>query len=292
MLARKQCEICQTSTLVDYQISSRVIKSLKSNKVQVTNKDYGVSIQTVICIRCKLVQPKYLLLSNDLVNLYSEMDDRSYLQTSEQRGKSNYSQIKEYINDFNRSAKILEIGSGSGSLLHLISQNFPNSYGIEPSYSFYKFSKNKYNLTIENIGYENLDTKKKYDIIVALDVIEHVASPNFFFKVVAQIIKPNGRVIIGTPNINSITARLLNKKWWHIRPAHIFYFNNKNFQQLANKHSFKILHIKPFTWNLPFNYLFDSIQKLIIGRSLISLGSKNLNFKLNTFDSNVFILTK
>lgn len=47
-----------------------------------------------------------------------------------------------------------------------------------------------------------------FDLIVAVEVIEHVESPINFLRNVAQLIAPGGRAVITTPNVDSLPARL------------------------------------------------------------------------------------
>jgi len=47
-----------------------------------------------------------------------------------------------------------------------------------------------------------------FDLIVAVEVIEHVESPINFLRNVAQLLTPRGRAVITTPNVDSLPARL------------------------------------------------------------------------------------
>ncbi len=47
-----------------------------------------------------------------------------------------------------------------------------------------------------------------FDLIVAVEVIEHVESPINFLRNVAQLLAPAGLAVITTPNVDSLPARL------------------------------------------------------------------------------------
>lgn len=290
---RKKCEACKSESLNAIQIGGHIIKNLTSNQLRVTNKDYGESIETVLCKQCTLVQPKYILNTEDIIKLYSTMDDEEYLNSSDLRGKANYKQIIKIINKLdyiNTKSAFLEIGAGCGSLLNLLKKNFPSIKGLEPNTSFCKQAKNKYNLEIINSGYENLKTNDKFDCIIALDVIEHVSSPDHFMKTLRDSLTTNGIAIIGTPDIKSITARLFRKKWWHIRPPHIYYFNDKSFGTIATNNGFKISKKGFWHWELPLNYILDSIQKLVFKKTIIHFKFLNFPIHINTYDSKLYVL--
>jgi 2-polyprenyl-3-methyl-5-hydroxy-6-metoxy-1,4-benzoquinol methylase len=50
---------------------------------------------------------------------------------------------------------------------------------------------------------------EKYDVIVAAEIIEHIYETDFFIEELKRILKPNGRIIITTPNMHSAINRLL-----------------------------------------------------------------------------------
>ena len=49
---------------------------------------------------------------------------------------------------------------------------------------------------------------KKYDLITALEVIEHLENPTHFLRQCAGLLAPGGTLVITTPNIESMPGRL------------------------------------------------------------------------------------
>ena len=50
---------------------------------------------------------------------------------------------------------------------------------------------------------------ERYDVIIASEIIEHVFDTDFFIEELKRILKPNGRIIITTPNMHFAANRLL-----------------------------------------------------------------------------------
>jgi 2-polyprenyl-3-methyl-5-hydroxy-6-metoxy-1,4-benzoquinol methylase len=50
---------------------------------------------------------------------------------------------------------------------------------------------------------------ERCDVIIASEIIEHVFDTDFFIEELKRILKPNGRIIITTPNMHSAINRLL-----------------------------------------------------------------------------------
>ncbi len=96
----------------------------------------------------------------------------------------------------------------------------------------------------------------RFDLILALNLIEHVANP---FEVLAKIkdcLTPEGMVIIKTPNIDSLDARWFRQRNWggfHC-PRHWVLFNRESFLAVAARaglapHQFKYTQGAPF-WTI------------------------------------------
>lgn len=294
-MIRKKCNTCNSTNLTKYKMSTNPIRVDELNDIdfKVTNKDYGTCLEMVECGNCKLVQPSYEISYKQIIKMYSSVRDEEYLGSSGVRGSSTFCQISKILEKYlDSSSSLMEIGSGSGSLLKLLREHFPKAEGIEPNLRFCSFAKKKYKISIKNIGYESLKFNKKYDAIIALDVIEHVASPANFMKAVNKLLNSNGVCLLVTPNKNSTLAKLTKSKWWHVRPPHLFYFNDYSLSYLANRYGFEVKEMLYFYWKFPIYYIIDSLQKWIFKKNIFNLKFLSISVKLNTFDSKIYLLKK
>lgn len=82
------CEICQ-GDLTPVSFAKRYVSLYECATFKVTDKDYGVCLPMVKCIRCGLIQTRETLTLDEVVKLYNT-EDREYLKTAEARGRSNY----------------------------------------------------------------------------------------------------------------------------------------------------------------------------------------------------------
>lgn len=117
------------------------------------------------------------------------------------------------INHFNLNDKskplnkinILDIGCGGGLLSEPMSRLGANVVGIDASEKNIKIAKmhaKKNNLIIEykNTSPENLKTNKKFDVILNMEIVEHVEDVNFFIKSCSKLLKKNGIMFVATLN--------------------------------------------------------------------------------------------
>ena len=100
---------------------------------------------------------------------------------------------------------ILDLGCGGGLLSEPMSRMGANVTGIDPSEKNIKIAKlhaKKNNLKINYIcsSPEKVNLKKKYDVILNMEVIEHVEDINFFIKKSSEFLKKNGLMFVATIN--------------------------------------------------------------------------------------------
>jgi 2-polyprenyl-3-methyl-5-hydroxy-6-metoxy-1,4-benzoquinol methylase len=64
-----------------------------------------------------------------------------------------------------------------------------------------------------------------FDVVTALEVMEHVPDPQTQAELLARVVRPGGWVYITTPNFGSLTRRVLHDRWRVISyPEHLTYF--------------------------------------------------------------------
>ena len=117
--------------------------------------------------------------------------------------------IKKFnLNSSNKPLKtinILDIGCGGGLLSEPMSRLGANVVGIDASkknIEVAKFHAKKNKLKINYIcaSPEILKIQKKFDVILSMEIIEHVEDINFFIKKSSELLKKNGLMFVATLN--------------------------------------------------------------------------------------------
>ena len=104
-----------------------------------------------------------------------------------------------------KKINILDIGCGGGLLSEPMYKLGANVVGIDASkknIEIAKFHAKKNNLKINYIcsSPEVLKTKKKFDVILNMEIVEHVDDINFFMKKSSELLKKNGLMFVATLN--------------------------------------------------------------------------------------------
>jgi SAM-dependent methyltransferase len=148
--------------------------------------------------------------------------------------------IKTHDPKFATPGRILDIGCGSGQFLYKMKQNGWEVYGVEVSASAANLGNELEQL---NIHVGDLTTTKYesgyFDYIRLNHSFEHIGNPHEVLDEINRIIKPNGKLFIGVPNIDSFNAKLFKQYWWYLcPPVHTFNYSVSTLSQMLDKHGF------------------------------------------------------
>ncbi len=100
---------------------------------------------------------------------------------------------------------ILDIGCGGGLLSEPMKRLGANVTGIDASLKNIKIAKHHAKKNKLDINYlcsspEKLKTKKKFDVILNMEIVEHVKDINFFLKSCSKLLKKDGLMFVATIN--------------------------------------------------------------------------------------------
>lgn len=100
------------------------------------------------------------------------------------------------------SAEILEIGSGTGGLLHELRQRKLRAQGVELREAFIKQARAWYgDVPITHVTGLALPFRdRSFDVVMSFDVFEHIPDSDAHLREVARVLKPGGSYVLQTPN--------------------------------------------------------------------------------------------
>jgi len=106
-----------------------------------------------------------------------------------------------------KELRILDIGCGGGLLCEPLYRLGATVTGIDPSENNIKIAKSHSEEMDLKINYvccppERLNFKEKFDIILNMEVVEHVSNVNLFIENCSKIINKNGIMFVSTINKN------------------------------------------------------------------------------------------
>jgi len=99
-----------------------------------------------------------------------------------------------------------------------------------------------------------------FDVIFMRNIIEHVATPMEMLAKAFRLLRPGGKLVILTANIDCWSARLFRKRYWfeYHFPRHWTLFDQASFARAAQACGFKITAVKfrhsPYSWVLSIHH--------------------------------------
>ncbi|MEW6457255.1 MAG: class I SAM-dependent methyltransferase [Acidobacteriota bacterium] len=237
------------------------LEHLESKDFKVTDSQYGKLWDLSKCEMCDFVFANPMPSKAQILKYYQSMEDNAYQK--EEEGRSfNFLRIINYLEKISRkNAKLLDVGTATGIFINLAKSKGFNATGIEPSKWSVEKAKEIYG--IELIQEDFLDYEfgnEGFDVVTLIDLIEHTPYPEKVVEKTHNILKNKGVIVIVTPDVFSPVAKILGRRWWHFRPAHLVFFTKKSLTKLLELNGFKILKIRKYVWKFTLSYIMSRFK--------------------------------
>ena len=194
------------------------------------------------------------------------------------------------VKDFNiklsskplKNIEILDIGCGGGLLSEPMCRLGANVVGIDASkknieVAKFHAQKSKLKINYKVASPEMLKTKKKFDVILNMEIVEHVEDIDFFIKASSKLLKKSGIMFIATLNktFKSYALAIVGAeyvlKWlpigthdWEkfVRPSDLINISKKN-NLIFKKLDGMKFNILDNTWSVSDDTSINYILKLM-----------------------------
>lgn len=139
---------------------------------------------------------------------------------------------------------IVDLGCGRGDYLKRMKDLGWNVLGIEPDPVSAQLAKKNgidiFNGPLDKTGLAD----ESADQITMQHVIEHLPNPIAYISECHRILKKGGRLVIYTPNLDSLGHRMFRESWLHLDPPrHLHLFSPKSLQAVLEKSPFNKFRI-------------------------------------------------
>jgi 2-polyprenyl-3-methyl-5-hydroxy-6-metoxy-1,4-benzoquinol methylase len=189
-------------------------------------------------LRCKTCACDFVWPMPDEKMLKKYYDSMSYFQGDTKGSYSNYdfdtegvlSLFRDFLLSIPNSTgkKILDIGCAFGSHLAIAAEQGWEAWGVELSDYARETAQSRHGEKIQVVGSINSLPKMEFDLVMMMDVIEHLPNPyELFIELFLQgVIGKKTQLVVTTPNARSIDA-IADPVSWAYRhpPAHLVYFS-------------------------------------------------------------------
>lgn len=274
------CRICGSPTFRKWRGS--LLQPPNSRSFAITDFNYGRISTLYQCGKCGFRQCHDL---TDVLSFYQSQVDPAYEESRKQRKLQARALLKR-LGQFKRKGRLLDVGAGSGILVEAAREEGFQARGVEPS-RWLQGQAEKRGLPVRAGLLEHTKSEPVWNVITLVDVIEHVENPVGMLKEMEKRLSNDGVAMIVTPDVNSFFARLLGRKWWHYRVAHIGYFDASTLELACGRAGLQVVHRSRPDWYFSVDYLWVRIMQYFPGwlRIRPCRMMRNWTVKINLRDS-------
>lgn len=100
-----------------------------------------------------------------------------------------------------KNAEILDVGCSTGSFLAFLkNRGYAHVVGIDPAPECKRVAKEKYGILVETKNIDNHNPKKKFDVVILSQVLEHLVHVRTSIGKIRSFLKDDGYLFIGVPD--------------------------------------------------------------------------------------------
>jgi len=141
--------------------------------------------------------------------------------------------------------RLLDVGCGNGAFLGNMKGLGWECVGVETDPEAARFARARFDLLVyEGSLAEGPFADNSFDVITLSHVIEHVHSPLDLLTHCRRLLKPEGQLIVLTPNINGMGHRIFGRAWRGLEPPrHLHCFDRRTLQACVERTGLEVRRV-------------------------------------------------
>jgi dolichol-phosphate mannosyltransferase len=227
-----------------------------------TSTDHASHGRLVQCLGCGLVYTNPQLPPAEMVDLYAQVEDKTYLEQMDARVQTftyNLDAIQEYLPPRGR---LLDVGSYCGIFLKIARERGYDVTGVEPSVWASDYARKTFDIPTVTGTIEALPPDHSFDVVCSWDVLEHVSDPLTELKLVNERLKKGGIFAFSTLDYKNWYPRLMGERWPWMMDMHLYYFDQKIIGQMLERAGFRLLHTRSYCHIITLDYFIGKLDAL------------------------------
>jgi SAM-dependent methyltransferase len=257
--AATQCWACGSTDTQPWRSGSSAAE-LSSDDLRITDSRYGRTLSLDRCSECGFCFAD-TAEAEQLAALYERLTDPGY-EGSQQGRRSQMRTLVELALAARPSARtVLDVGAASGLLVAEAQSAGLRAIGIEPSQSLAALARDRNDADVLCGVLPSPELEgRRFDVVFLVDVIEHVVDPVGLLRHCVEHLAEGGLLMVVTPDMSSLSARLLGSRCWHYRLAHVGYFDKRSLEAAFSRAGLRALEWQRPVWYFSLAYLATRLE--------------------------------
>lgn len=131
------------------------------------------------------------------------------------------------------------------------------------------------------------------DVIVLLDVIEHLPDPRETLALCLKRLNPGGILVLSTGDFGSLSARLAGSGWRLMTPPqHLWFFSEQSIRRLGTSLGLTVEHFDHPWKFVPLSLIAFQLRRILNLRTAAEPSTSRLGLPVNLFDAMRVVLRK
>jgi 2-polyprenyl-3-methyl-5-hydroxy-6-metoxy-1,4-benzoquinol methylase len=286
LLESVPCNLCGAD---DYEVVYPPRYELaKPEEIEKTFRSSGDEVLLDQLVRCKQCGLQYLnprLRADVVIDGYSGGTDELFISQAASRERTFAKSLKSIEGLRPEPGKLLDVGTAGGSFLAVAKRAGWDVAGCEPNRWMCEWANEHYGLSVvPGTIFDMKLNDAAFDVVTLWDVLEHTPDPKSVLAECNRVLKPGGLLVVNYPDIESLVARLMGRRWVFLLSVHLYYFTPSTLKRMLGDLGFRLVDRRKHWQTLELGYILFRMEAYLkpvaraAGWVVKRLGLSNLQF--------------
>jgi SAM-dependent methyltransferase len=197
-------------------------------------------------------------LRGDTASAYVDAEDPAYIRQTDERIRNAH----RLLSLVPSGGRLLDVGCACGFLLVAARERGFIVQGVEPSAWAANYARRQFGLDVWQGALEEAPLEAaSYAVVVLADAIEHLTNPRQVVTKLHRLLAPGGRLVMLTPDLGSLVARLAGAQWWGLLDDHYHYFDRRTLRRLLEAEGFMVERVTAFGREFPLSHWLSKLSQ-------------------------------